>query len=291
MNAYIISGGQGSQFSGIGLNLYKHLPQAKKMYELANDILGFRITDTIFKGTRTELKQTQIAQLSLFLYSTILALTSNEKREPSMIAGYSLGEYSALVISKILSFEDALLLMHKRANMMQKYCESINSGMLMIFDFNTVLIKEICDKIHKKTGEIVEIAIYGFPIVIGGTIKGLSFFKKQFSSKIHSKRMLDLEVIGAFHTTLMNPIHDELANMINPLAFKRPEFPFYQNIDGESHMDIDIIKQNLILELTTPIFWGRLINNMVKDGANFFIEFGSGSVLQNIVKNKVLISI
>ncbi len=280
MNAYVFPG-QGAQFSGMGKDLYDANPKAKELFETANKILGFRITDTMFSGTDEELKQTRVTQPAIFIHSVVLALVS-ENFAPDMVAGHSLGEFSSLVANKCLSFEDGLRLVSKRAAAMQKACEANPSTMAAILGLDDAKVEEICASI---SGEVVVPANYNCPgqLVISGSIKGVELACEKMKAA-GAKRALVLPVGGAFHSPLMEPARQELAEAISATAFSRPICPVYQNVTTAGATDVEEIKKNLIAQLTAPVKWTQSVQRMVADGAVNFFECGPGKVLQGLVK-------
>lgn len=273
--------GQGAQFSGMGKALYESNTLAKEYFEQANEILGFRITDTMFAGTDEDLKQTKVTQPAIFLHSTILFLTS-EGLIPDMVAGHSLGEFSALVANKVLSFEDGLRLVAKRAAAMQRACEINPSTMAAVLGLDDAKVEEICKGF---TDEVVVAANYNCPgqLVISGSINGINAACEQMKAA-GAKRALVLQVGGAFHSPLMEPAREELQAAIEATSFGTPLCPVYQNVDAKPYTDATSIKQNLINQLTAPVRWTQSVQSMVADGASRFTEVGPGSVLQGLVK-------
>ena len=280
MKAYVFPG-QGAQFVGMGKELYESSDKAKQLFEKANDILGFRITDLMFNGTEEDLRQTKVTQPAVFLVSVIPALI-DETVKPDMVAGHSLGEFSALVVSGALSFEDGLKLVAKRASAMQKACELRPSTMAAIIGLDDDKVEDICNHIKE---EIVVAANYNCPgqIVISGSEEGIDIACERMTAA-GAKRALKLKVGGAFHSPLMNPAKDELAEAILSTEFKEPACPIYQNIDALPHTDPQEIKNNLIAQLTGPVRWTQIVKNMINDGNTSFIEVGPGAVLQGLIK-------
>ena len=276
--------GQGSQFSGMGKELYESSAEAKKMFERANDVLGFRITDLMFSGTDEDLKQTKVTQPSIFLHSVIMAMSMGNQFMPDMVAGHSLGEFSALVANKTLTFEDALSLVKARAFAMQKACEAVPSTMAAILNLDDSVVEKICEEVS-ATGEIVVAANYNCPgqLVISGSIKGVNDACEKMKAA-GAKRALVLPVGGAFHSPLMTPAREELAEAIAKTVFSNPICPVYQNVNAMPVTDPEEIKKNLIAQLTSPVRWTQTIQNMINDGATNFIEVGPGKVLQGLVK-------
>ncbi len=283
MKAYIFPG-QGAQFVGMGKELYENNELAKSMFERANEILGFRITDEMFNGTDEGLKQTKVTQPAIFLHSVILAATLGDSFKPDMVAGHSLGEFSALVANKTLTFEDALVLVSKRALAMQKACEKQASTMAAILGLDDATTEKICAEISTE-GNIVVAANYNCPgqLVISGSIEGVNIACERLKAA-GAKRALVLQVGGAFHSPLMQPAQKELEDAINNTKFSVPICPVYQNVNANSVTNPEEIKQNLILQLTAPVRWTQISENMIKDGCNSFVEVGPGKVLQGLVK-------
>lgn len=273
--------GQGAQFVGMGKDLYENNEQAKELFEKANDILGFRITDLMFSGTEEDLRQTKVTQPAIFLHSVILAKTLGEEFKPDMVAGHSLGEFSALVAAGALSFEDGLKLVSKRAMAMQKACELQPSTMAAVLALPDEKVEEICAEID----DIVAPANYNCQgqLVISGTIEGIDKACEKLLAA-GAKRALKLKVGGAFHSPLMQPAQEELAEAIEAAEFSAPICPVYQNVDGKPHTDPVEIKENLIKQLTAPVRWTQDVEAMIADGATEFIELGPGTVLQGLVK-------
>lgn len=283
MKAYVFPG-QGAQFSGMGKDLYENSPIAKEWFEKANNILGFNITNTMFTGTDEELKQTKITQPAIFLHSVILAKTLGDTMKPEMVAGHSLGEFSALVANKALSFEDGLKLVYTRALAMQKACDINPSTMAAVLNLDDKIIEEICAEVS-KSGEVVVAANYNCPgqLVISGTINGVNIACEKLKAA-GAKRALVLPVGGAFHSPLMEPARIELAAAINATNFNEPICPVYQNVTAKGVSNPDEIKKNLIAQLTGPVKWTQTVQQMIADGATSFTEVGPGKVLQGLVK-------
>ncbi len=279
MKAYIFPG-QGAQFTGMGKDIYESNEQTKNMFDHANDILGFKITDIMFTGSADEQKQTQVTQPAIFLHSVAIALSS-ETFLPDMVAGHSLGEFSALVANKTLTFEDALRLVSKRAIAMQRACEINPSTMAAIIGLADTIVEEICASID----DVVVAANYNCPgqLVISGSMKGIEIACEKMKAA-GAKRALPLPVGGAFHSQLMEPAREELAAAIESTMFSQPICAVYQNVNALPVSDPNTIKQNLISQLTAPVRWTQSVQNMVHDGAKTFIECGPGKVLQGLVK-------
>lgn len=279
MTAYVFPG-QGAQFSGMGKNLYESSDSARQMFEKANEILGFDITKVMFEGTDEELKQTNVTQPAIFLHSVILASTI-EDFKPAMVAGHSLGEFSALVAAGALSFEDGLKLVSQRANAMQRACEINPSTMAAILNLADNVVEDICAGIDG----VVVAANYNCPgqLVISGTVEAVTEACEQLKAA-GAKRALILPVGGAFHSPLMEPAREELAAAIESTTFSTPSCPIYQNVNAQPSSDVATIKANLIAQLTGPVRWTQSVQNMVADGATTFIECGPGKVLQGLVK-------
>lgn len=284
-HAYIFPG-QGSQFSGMGKNLYESNEEAKQLFEQANNILGFRISDVMFNGTDEELKQTKVTQPAVFLHSVIAYKTLNNPK-PDMVAGHSLGEFSALVANNTLSFEDALKLVSIRASAMQKACELKPSAMAAVLALDDKKVEEICAEISNDTGEIVVPANYNCPgqLVISGSIKGVELACEKMKAA-GAKRALILPVGGAFHSPLMEPAKHELADAISSVTFNSPSCPVYQNVVAKAITNAEEIKKNLIAQLTGAVRWTQSVQAMIADGATEFTEVGPGKVLQGLV-NKI----
>jgi [acyl-carrier-protein] S-malonyltransferase len=279
MHAYVFPG-QGAQFVGMGKDLYENSSLAKEMFEKANEILGFRITDLMFAGTEEDLRQTRVTQPAIFLHSVILAATMGDTFKPDMVAGHSLGEFSALVANKALSFEDGLKLVSKRAQAMQKACEKEPSTMAAILGLDDKVAEEICRSID----EVVVPANYNSPgqLVISGSMKGIEIACEKLKAA-GARRALPLKVGGAFHSPLMEPARIELAEAIRSTPIKEPICPVYQNATAERVSDPRKISMNLIAQLTAPVLWTQLVINMLNDGADTFTEVGPGNVLQGLI--------
>jgi len=279
MKAYIFPG-QGAQFAGMGKDIYESHKKAKSYFDQANEILGFRITDIMFAGTAEELKQTRVTQPAIFIHSVAVAL-SNDSFSPAMVAGHSLGEFSALVASGALSFEDGLNLVFKRALAMQRACEMNPSTMAAILGLDDDKVEEICASLD----EIVVAANYNCPgqLVISGSLKGVEIACEKLKAA-GAKRALPLQVGGAFHSPFMEPARAELAGAIEVTFFNPPVCPIYQNVNAFPSTEVPVIKKNLIDQLTSPVRWNQTVQNMVNNGAKTFIECGPGKVLQGLVK-------
>ena len=280
MKAYVFPG-QGAQFPGMGKDLYENNTNAKSLFEQANDILGFRITDIMFSGTPDDLKQTKVTQPAVFLHSVISAIVMSNEFVPQMVAGHSLGEFSALVASKALSFEDGLKLVYARAMAMQKACELNPSVMAAVLGLKDEIIEDICSKIN---GVVVP-ANYNCPgqLVISGSNEAIDEACVKLK-EAGAKRALKLPVGGAFHSPLMEPAKVELEEAIKKTIYKEPICPIYQNIDARPHTNPAEIKANSIAQLTGPVRWTQTIQNMIADGADYFKELGPGTVLQGLIK-------
>lgn len=280
MKAYVFPG-QGAQFSGMGKELYQESDLAQELFERANAILGFRITDVMFEGTADELKETRVTQPAVFLHSVILAKTLGSRFQPDMVAGHSLGEFSALVASGAMTFEDGLRLVATRAAAMQKACEMKPSTMAAVLGLEDHIVEEIC----KTTEGVVVPANYNCPgqLVISGEVVAVEM-ACQALRVAGAKRALVLPVGGAFHSPLMEPAREELAAGIEQTNFSKPICPVYQNVTASAVTDPAEIKNNLIIQLTAPVKWTQSVQQMIKDGAKQFIEVGPGNVLQGLVK-------
>ncbi len=274
--------GQGAQFVGMGKDLYENNPVAKEMFDKANEILGFNITDLMFNGTDEDLRQTKVTQPAIFLHSVILAKTMGDDFNPDMVAGHSLGEFSALVAAGALSFEDGLRLVSARAQAMQKACEKTPSTMAAVLALPDARVEELCASV---TEGVVVPANYNCPgqIVISGSIEGVDAACAKML-EAGAKRALKLKVGGAFHSPLMEPARAELADAIAHTDFHAPKCPVYQNVNAEPQTDPETIKKNLIAQLTAPVRWTQTIQNMIAAGADTFVEVGPGAVLQGLVK-------
>jgi [acyl-carrier-protein] S-malonyltransferase len=289
--AYIFPG-QGAQFTGMGKDLYETNADIKKIFDQANEILGFSLTQTMFTGTDEELKQTRITQPAIFLHSVAKAFALGNQFEPDMVAGHSLGEFSALVANKVLSFEDGLKLVYKRALAMQKACEAKPSTMAAVLGLDDTKAEQICAEIIDG---VVVAANYNCPgqLVISGDIDAVNK-ACELLKQAGAKRALLLQVGGAFHSPLMEPARVELENAINQTQFNTPICPVYQNVNAQAVSDIESIKQNLIAQLTAPVKWTQSVQAMIADGATEFVECGPGKVLQGLVqkidKNMVVVS-
>ncbi|MDY6148260.1 MAG: ACP S-malonyltransferase [Porphyromonas sp.] len=281
--AYVFPG-QGAQFSGMGLPLFENNPKARTLFTQANEILGFSISDIMFHGSDEDLKQTRVTQPAVFLHSVALAIAMGEDFAPDMVAGHSLGEFSALVASGAISFESGLRLVARRAGAMQKACEVQPSTMAAVLGLDDQKVVEVCESIREH---IVVAANFNCPgqVVISGDLEGIDLACEKLK-EAGAKRALKLKVGGAFHSPLMEPAREELAQAIETTQFMRPICPVYQNVTGKAYTDPQEIKANLIAQLTAPVRWTISVQNMVADGASHFVELGPGSVLKGLV-NKI----
>jgi [acyl-carrier-protein] S-malonyltransferase len=279
MKAYIFPG-QGAQFSGMGKDLYDASSEAKALFEKANDILGFSITDVMFSGSDEDLKQTKVTQPAIFLHSVILVKVLGDTFKPDMVAGHSLGEFSALVANQVLTFEDGLRLVSKRAMAMQEACEAVPSTMAAVLGLEDAIVEKICSEID---GVVVP-ANYNCPgqLVISGTVDAVNRACEELKAA-GARRALVLPVRGAFHSPLMEPARAELAAAISQTSFSIPICPIYQNVTTSAVSEVDAIRQNLIEQLTAPVKWTQSIQHMVADGATEFVEVGPGKVLQGLI--------
>lgn len=282
MKAFVFPG-QGAQFVGMGKDLYDNNPLAKELFEKANDILGFRITDIMFSGTDEELKQTKVTQPAVFLHSVISALCMGENFTPDMVAGHSLGEFSALVAAGALNFEDGLKLVYARAMAMQKACEAAPSTMAAIVGLDDATIENVCAEINTENNVVVP-ANYNCPgqLVISGNVEAVKAACEKLKAA-GAKRALLLSVGGAFHSPLMQPAKDELQAAIEATTFNTPKCAVYQNVDAQAHTDAEEIKANLIAQLTASVRWTQEVQNMIAAGATDFTECGPGKVLQGMI--------
>jgi len=280
MNAYIFPG-QGAQFSGMGLDLYENSPLAQELFEKANDILGFNITDIMFEGSKEDLQETKVTQPAIFLHSVILAKTLGDSFKPDMVAGHSLGEFSALVAAGALTFEDGLKLVSQRAQAMQKACELQPSTMAAVIGLDDDIVEKIC----AITEGIVVAANYNCPgqLVISGDVEAINRACEALKEE-GARRALVLPVGGAFHSPLMEPAREELAAAIENTTFSKPNCPIYQNVTASAITDETEIKANLISQLTAPVRWTQSVQQMITDGASHFTEVGPGKVLQGLVR-------
>lgn len=282
MKAFVFPG-QGAQFVGMGKDLYENNPLAKELFDKANDVLGFKITDIMFEGTAEELKQTKVTQPAVFLHSVISALCMGDEFKPEMVAGHSLGEFSALVAAGALSFEDGLRLVHARAMAMQEACEMAQGTMAAIIGLPDEKVEEICAKVSAE-GNVVIPANYNNPgqLVISGNVEAVNAACEKMK-EAGAKRALLLPVSGAFHSPLMQPAKDKLQAAIEKTEVKTPICPVYQNVDAQPHTDPAEIKQNLIAQLTSSVRWTKSVQNMIADGADDFTECGPGKALQGMI--------
>ncbi|WP_435314261.1 ACP S-malonyltransferase [Cellulophaga fucicola] len=280
MNAYIFPG-QGAQFVGMGLDLYEKYPLAQELFEKANDILGFRITDIMFEGTPEDLKQTKVTQPAIYLHSVIMSKVMGDAFKPDMVAGHSLGEFSALVANGTLTFEDGLKLVSQRAMAMQEACEMQSSTMAAVLGLEDAVVEKICE----ETEGVVVAANYNCPgqLVISGDVEAITIACEKMK-EAGARRALLLPVGGAFHSPLMEPAREKLASAIENTTFSEPTCPIYQNVPTTAVQNAEEIKKNLISQLTAPVKWTQSVQNMVADGAILFTEVGPGKVLQGLVK-------
>jgi [acyl-carrier-protein] S-malonyltransferase len=280
MKAYVFPG-QGSQFPGMGKDLFDENLNVKKLFSDANQILGFNISEIMFQGTAADLKQTKVTQPAIFLHSLALAISNEEYFKPNMVAGHSLGEFSALVAIGVLDFENGLKLVHKRALAMQEACEIQESGMAAVINMDPKLVADVCNSID----EVVVPANYNAPgqIVISGSLKGIELAIGKLK-EAGGRKIIQLPVGGAFHSPLMEPARKKLEEAIDNTTFNKPICPIYQNVDAKPHDKANEIKTNLIKQLTHPVLWTQTIERMIEDGAEEFIETGPGSVLQGLIK-------
>jgi [acyl-carrier-protein] S-malonyltransferase len=280
MKAYVFPG-QGAQFTGMGKDLYDRSPLARDMFESANEILGFRVTDIMFSGNEEELKQTRVTQPAIFLHSTILSVVMGEEFKPAMVAGHSLGEFSSLVANRTLTFRDGLILVLKRALAMQKACENNPSSMAAILGLEDDIVEEVCN----NTPGVVVAANFNSPgqIVISGEDGSIDKAIETLKMK-GARRALKLPVGGAFHSPLMEPARKELEEAIRSTCFSKPLCPVYQNVNAGPSTDTGEIRNNLVLQLTSPVRWTRTVINMIADGATSFTEIGPGNVLQGLIR-------
>jgi len=279
MHAFVFPG-QGAQFAGMGGDLYEQNSHAKDLFEQANELLGFRITDVMFQGKEDELKQTRVTQPAIFLHSVILAGTLGDAY-PDMVAGHSLGEFSALVVNRTLSFEDGLALVFKRAMAMQKACEAEPSSMAAIIGLEDEQVENVC----REMDEIVVAANYNSPgqVVISGSVAGVDKAMEKLSA-VGAKLVVKLAVGGAFHSPLMEPARSELEEAIRATRFNEPVCPVYQNATALASVDPGVIQKNLVAQLTSPVMWTQSVRRMIADGATSFTEVGPGKVLQGLIR-------
>ena len=283
MKAFVFPG-QGAQFTGMGKDLYENNPEAKELFEQANTILGFRITDIMFEGTADELKQTRVTQPAVFLHSVIRAICLGDEFKPDMVGGHSLGEFSALVAAGALDFADGLRLVHARALAMQKACEAAPSTMAAVIALPDATIEQICAEVSAEGNGVVVPANYNCPgqLVISGNVEAVNAACEKLKAA-GAKRALGLPVGGAFHSPLMQPAKDELQQAIEQTQFHTPRCPIYQNVDAQAHTDAAEIKQNLIAQLTASVKWTQEVQNMIAAGATEFVECGPGKALQGMI--------
>ena len=283
MKAFVFPG-QGAQFTGMGKDLYENNPEAKELFEQANTILGFRITDIMFEGTADELKQTRVTQPAVFLHSVIRAICLGDEFKPDMVGGHSLGEFSALVAAGALDFADGLRLVHARALAMQKACEADPSTMAAVIALPDATIEQICAEVSAEGNGVVVPANYNCPgqLVISGNVEAVNAACEKLKAA-GAKRALVLPVGGAFHSPLMQPAKDELQQAIEQTQFHTPRCPIYQNVDAQAHTDAAEIKQNLIAQLTASVKWTQEVQNMIAAGATEFVECGPGKALQGMI--------
>ena len=283
MKAFVFPG-QGAQFTGMGKDLYENNPEAKELFEQANTILGFRITDIMFEGTADELKQTRVTQPAVFLHSVIRAICLGDEFKPDMVGGHSLREFSALVAAGALDFADGLRLVHARALAMQKACEAAPSTMAAVIALPDATIEQICAEVSAEGNGVVVPANYNCPgqLVISGNVEAVNAACEKLKAA-GAKRALVLPVGGAFHSPLMQPAKDELQQAIEQTQFHTPRCPIYQNVDAQAHTDAAEIKQNLIAQLTASVKWTQEVQNMIAAGATEFVECGPGKALQGMI--------
>ena len=283
MKAFVFPG-QGAQFTGMGKDLYENNPEAKELFEQANTILGFRITDIMFEGTADELKQTRVTQPAVFLHSVIRAICLGDEFKPDMVGGHSLGEFSALVAAGALDFADGLRLVHARALAMQKACEAAPSTMAAVIALPDATIEQICAEVSAEGNGVVVPANYNCPgqLVISGNVEAVNAACEKLKAA-GAKRALVLPVGGAFHSPLMQPAKDELQQAIEQTQFHTPRCPIYQNVDAQAHTDAAEIKHNLIAQLTASVKWTQEVQNMIAAGATEFVECGPGKALQGLI--------